>query len=59
MLTAYNEADILESTIEALRRDGADVHVIDNWSTDGTYEIALRLAELGVISWSDIRGSHR
>jgi glycosyltransferase involved in cell wall biosynthesis len=49
IVTAYNEADIIASTIEALARDGIEVHVIDNWSTDGTYEIAERYRERGLV----------
>jgi hypothetical protein len=50
IVTSYNEADIIESTIAALRADGVDVHVIDNWSSDGTFEIASRLAARGGVT---------
>jgi hypothetical protein len=50
VITAFNEADILESVVGALRQDGVDVHVVDNWSTDGTSEVAARLAEAGAIT---------
>jgi glycosyltransferase involved in cell wall biosynthesis len=42
VMTAYNEADIIGPAIEGLLGAGLAVHVIDNWSTDGTYEIAER-----------------
>ncbi|HYN70019.1 MAG TPA: glycosyltransferase [Candidatus Eisenbacteria bacterium] len=42
VMTAYNEADIIGPSIEGLLGAGLAVHVIDNWSTDGTYEIAER-----------------
>jgi hypothetical protein len=50
VVTAFNESDILESTVAALRADGVEVHLIDNWSTDGTFEIASRLAAEGRIT---------
>ncbi len=31
-----NEADIIEETIEHMLRQGCEVYVLDNWSTDGT-----------------------
>ena len=39
IVTAYNEADIICSTVDRLVRQQIDVVVIDNWSTDGTYEL--------------------
>jgi hypothetical protein len=42
VVTAYNEADVLGSTIEYLLDDGVDVHVVDNWSDDGTWELTQR-----------------
>jgi glycosyltransferase involved in cell wall biosynthesis len=42
VMTAYNEADIIRPSIEGLLGAGLAVHVIDNWSTDGTFEIAER-----------------
>ena len=50
VITAFNESDLLEATVESLHRDEVEVHLIDNWSTDGTYEIAARLADAGVIT---------
>jgi glycosyltransferase involved in cell wall biosynthesis len=40
VMTAYNEADIIGPSIDGLLGAGLAVHVIDNWSTDGTFEIA-------------------
>jgi hypothetical protein len=48
ILTTFNEADIIESTLEALRRDGVEIHIVDNWSNDETFAIATRYAELGL-----------
>ena len=47
VIGAYNESDIIEPSIRALWREGAEVHVIDNWSDDGTYERALDLRQHG------------
>ena len=43
VMCAYNEADIVAESIRRLVDDGIRVHVIDNWSTDGTYEIVRSL----------------
>lgn len=37
-----DEADILPHTLRHLREQGCAVHVIDGWSTDGSYEIARK-----------------
>ena len=42
VMTAYNEADLIAPSIEGLLGAGLAVHVIDNWSTDGTFEVAER-----------------
>jgi hypothetical protein len=39
-VSTFNEADIVRSTIEHLVGEGIGVYIIDNWSTDGTWEIA-------------------
>ncbi len=38
VVAMYNEVDVARSCVQALLDDGLAVHVIDNWSTDGTYE---------------------
>jgi hypothetical protein len=38
VVAMYNEVDVAGSCVQALLDDGLAVHVIDNWSTDGTYE---------------------
>lgn len=40
---AYNEADIIGWTVRDMMFQGVEVHVIDNWSTDGTAEAALKV----------------
>jgi hypothetical protein len=39
-MCVFNEADILPWTLKHLIDEGVDVHVIDNWSTDGSDRIA-------------------
>lgn len=41
----YNEVDILEQTIEYLLGQDVDVYLLDNWSDDGSYEIACKWKE--------------
>jgi SAM-dependent methyltransferase len=42
IVAAYNEVDIAEAVVVDLIDQGCDVVFIDNWSTDGTFEL-LRL----------------
>jgi len=39
IVTCYNEEDIIGQTIEYLTRQGIQVHIIDNWSTDYSAKI--------------------
>ena len=41
----YNESDIIPHVINHLIEQGMDVHVIDNWSDDGSYEIVKKMSE--------------
>ncbi len=43
IMHVYNEADILEQTIQYLLNQDIDVYIVDNWSTDESYEIACRI----------------
>ena len=45
IVTAFNECDIVEQLLDRLLDDGIRVHVIDNWSTDGTDELVAKHAE--------------
>ena len=38
IISTFNEEDMILETINHLLNQGIDVHVIDNWSTDKTYE---------------------
>ena len=40
-ICVYNENDVLPWTVRHLTRQGCRVHIIDNWSTDGSYELAF------------------
>lgn len=44
IITLFNEADIIENTIEYLLKQGIHVHIIDNWSTDGSYELVKKIS---------------
>jgi glycosyltransferase involved in cell wall biosynthesis len=49
IITAYNEADIIRPVIDHLVSQGIRVHVIDNWSTDGTTDVVADLVEKGFV----------
>jgi glycosyltransferase involved in cell wall biosynthesis len=49
LMAAFNEEDVIGPAIEKLAGDGVGVYVIDNWSTDRTWEIAQGLEGRGVI----------
>jgi hypothetical protein len=44
LVAMFNEVDIAEYIVRRALGQGCDVHVLDNWSTDGTFEILRRLA---------------
>ena len=44
IMHVFNERDILIASVRHLLRQGIDVKVVDNWSSDGSYEEACRLA---------------
>ena len=46
-MCVFNEADILSYTLRHLIDQGVDVHVIDNWSTDGSDRIARQFPLAG------------
>jgi hypothetical protein len=49
IITVYNESDVFLPVIDHLNDQGVDVYVIDNWSTDGTYEQVRERLGQGVI----------
>jgi hypothetical protein len=48
IMRAYNEADIIVPSIRYLAGQGVGVYVIDNWSTDSTYELVSGQGVVGV-----------
>lgn len=49
-MPTYNDADIIEHSLRYLIEQGIDVHVIDNWSADGTWERAQRFLGHGLVA---------
>jgi hypothetical protein len=49
LMSAYNEADVIETTLSYLIEQGIDVYLIDNWSTDRTSELAEKFLGKGLI----------
>jgi hypothetical protein len=43
IVSQFNEVDIIEPVVKHLLNQGVDVHVIDNWSNDGSYEAVVEL----------------
>ncbi|MDX6612050.1 MAG: hypothetical protein QOD75_1236 [Blastocatellia bacterium] len=42
-MAAYNEEDIIVQSIKKWTDQGVSVHVLENWSTDATYDLAKEL----------------
>ena len=40
IICVFNEADVLPWTLKHLHEQGLTVHIVDNWSTDGSADIA-------------------
>ena len=38
IIATYNDVDIVPQVVAKLLDDGNDVHILDNWSSDGTVE---------------------
>lgn len=45
IIHVYNESDVIRKTTEYLLTEGIDVYLVDNWSTDESYEIIQELAK--------------
>jgi glycosyltransferase involved in cell wall biosynthesis len=39
IVSCFNELDVIEEVVRDLSDQGCDVYVLDNWSTDGTWEL--------------------
>lgn len=44
IIHVFNEADVINQTVEYLLSQGVDVFLIDNWSTDNSYELIKQLS---------------
>ncbi len=53
VMTTYNEEDILRKSIMKLVNQGISTYIIDNWSTDSTYEIVKELESKGLLEGSE------
>ncbi len=42
-MAAYNEEDIIVQSIKKWTEQGINVHILENWSTDATYDLAKQL----------------
>ncbi len=51
IVTAYNEADVIEQLLQRLTASAVRVHVIDNWSNDATPEILRDFAGRAAVTW--------
>jgi len=49
IVCAFNEADVIEHTLDYLTQQGIRVVVVDNWSTDGTAEKAQQFTRSGMV----------
>ena len=43
IIATYNDLDIAPQVLRKLLQDEIDVHILDNWSSDGTYEALAKL----------------
>jgi len=50
IINVFNEADVIETVVRHLASQEIQVHLIDNWSSDGTYELGRNLVALGFCS---------
>jgi len=48
-MTSYNEEDIIVQSIMHLINQGIEIYLIDNWSTDNTYDLAKQFLNKGLI----------
>jgi Glycosyl transferase family 2 len=49
IIHVFNESDAIESIIRHLNREGVEVHIFDNWSDDGSFELCERLLAEGLL----------
>jgi hypothetical protein len=49
IIHGFNDADMLSEAVHHLAGQQVEVHYFDNWSTDGSWDVAVRLREDGLI----------
>ena len=49
ILNTFNEEDIIIPTLQDLVDQGVDIYMLDNWSTDNTYDLAKTMLGKGLI----------
>lgn len=50
IIHCFNEVDIISEVVRHLVRQGVHVYLFDNWSTDGTWELARQLEREGALT---------
>jgi glycosyltransferase involved in cell wall biosynthesis len=45
IIATYNDEPIIEPILKGMIHQGVEIHIVDNWSTDKTWEICNRLRE--------------
>lgn len=50
LMSAYNEEDIIVPCLQYLIKQGLEVYLIDNWSTDSTVELASEFLGKGLLA---------
>lgn len=53
IVPCFNEVDIITETVNNLLSQGIDVHVIDNWSTDGSWETLQKYNNIALERFPD------
>jgi hypothetical protein len=48
VINVFNEQDILPEVVTHLVNQGVEVHLVDNWSTDGSFELGQSLQQQGL-----------
>jgi len=43
IINMFNEGDIIQETVQHLLEQQVDVHIVDNWSTDDSYEKVIEM----------------
>ena len=49
IINVFNEIDIIKPVVNHLAGQGIEVHIVDNWSDDGSFELCQRLLKKNLI----------